>query len=37
MDSLLMQHWQRKSLVAMVTVAIGTTNIPKMQASSLAF
>ena len=32
-----MQYWQKESLVAMVTVAIGTIIIPKMQASSLAF
>ena len=32
-----MQHCQKLSLVAMVTVAIGTIIIPKMQASSVAF
>ena len=32
-----MQHWQKESLVAMVTVSIGTIIIPKMQANSLAF
>ena len=32
-----MQHWQKEFLVAMVTVAIGTIIIPKMQASGLAF
>ena len=30
MDSVLMQHWQKEPLAAIVTVAIGTIIIPKM-------